>query len=51
MFQIVTKDGSTAFYQGTKLEFNDNEKDRAETILWLVNRNAANGPFYLVEVK
>jgi hypothetical protein len=48
--RIVDKDGNLALYQGKRLEFDPSERDRAETIVWLVGRNATNGPFRLIEV-
>jgi hypothetical protein len=45
--RIVDKNGQTASYQGQLLVFKPDERERAEMILFLVNRNAANGPFRL----
>lgn len=46
---IVNNDGNVMSYQGRRLEFDLAERERAEMIMWLVGRNATNGPFGLVE--
>ena len=56
--KIVNQNGELMDYQGTLMVFNPNnepqvagmtERERAESILWLLERNATNGPFRLVE--
>lgn len=49
MLKIVNDKGETATYRGKRLEFLDSERERAETILFLVQREATNGPHSLVE--
>lgn len=49
MLKIVNDNGETATYHGKRLEFVESERERAEMILWLVQREASNGPFRLVE--
>jgi hypothetical protein len=47
---IVNAAGEVMSYQGTVLVFHPSERERAEAILWLVQRNAVDGRHYqLVE--
>lgn len=56
--KIVDKEGRLAIYQGQKMIFDPNsegkvsglnERERAQNICWLLNRNASNGPFEIKE--
>ena len=45
--QIVDSKGNILLYQGKRMVFDDTpeENERANTICWLVNREAVGGPF------
>lgn len=45
---IVDSNGSICKYMGKELRFDAHERERAEMILFLLERNAVNGPFRLI---
>jgi len=46
--RIVNGKGELASYQGKRMEFEDSERERAEMIVFLLNRQAIGGPFRLI---